>query len=639
MQHDLFRNGPPDLDLKPVPGRSEPRLWVRRLIIWRDKGDVLRDIPLRPGLNVIWSPDAAADGTSIGHGGGKTTFCRLLRYCLGEDSFAPIGQRRATFDKMPNGRVGAEIRLDGRDWLVIRAFSAVNDDWAIPNATLDHAIEGITPTGMDPFRAAATGALLGDAIPLMPTSIGNSGAWPSVLAWMTRDQECRFSHLLDWRDTDSASKSPVAGRSVEDRLMIVRAVLGALTQDEISAEAARAGEAEQVKTLGAAIARLDWQIGREREVLRKALGLDAGLGPSELDAATLARAAAERLAAAVGLQKQESPTELPAAQAEQRRLEAIERSADIAVQTRATEIKERDRSIKQLKDELPQLSAAAATIPLCSICHAPLTGVHACDQVAQKEEYNRVHALYASEQKILGGLRAGEGGLRQNHAAALQNLKRQRKAVDQLIAIATSRSAELQRAQGLASDARRYEGLWAERTTTATEQERREAERDRLKELVDKHREGARDLLNQLSGRCDAVIRHLVPGEASGRAVLDGKGLHLHVQMGGDRSTAAIESLKVVIFDLAVLTFAIEGQTRFPGFLVHDSPREADLDLLVYHRLFEFVQLLERHGPVPQFQYIVTTTTAPPQQIIEGGLVSLELRGAPAVERLLKADL
>jgi hypothetical protein len=51
--------------------------------------------------------------------------------------------------------------------------------------------------------------------------------------------------------------------------------------------------------------------------------------------------------------------------------------------------------------------------------------------------------------------------------------------------------------------------------------------------------------------------------------------------MGGDRSTAAIDSLKVLGFDLSALCLSIEGATRVPAFLVHDSPREADLGLLI----------------------------------------------------------
>jgi len=45
----------------------------------------------------------------------------------------------------------------------------------------------------------------------------------------------------------------------------------------------------------------------------------------------------------------------------------------------------------------------------------------------------------------------------------------------------------------------------------------------------------------------------LVPGDIKGSAKLDGNGLKLNVELGGYRSTVAIESLKVVAFDLAVL--------------------------------------------------------------------------------------
>lgn len=54
---------------------------------------------VRPGLNIVWSPDGADDAASagqenaIGHGSGKTLFCRMIRYCLGEDRFATEAQR------------------------------------------------------------------------------------------------------------------------------------------------------------------------------------------------------------------------------------------------------------------------------------------------------------------------------------------------------------------------------------------------------------------------------------------------------------------------------------------------------------------------------------------------------------------
>ena len=111
------------------------------------------------------------------------------------------------------------------------------------------------------------------------------------------------------------------------------------------------------------------------------------------------------------------------------------------------------------------------------------------------------------------------------------------------------------------------------------------------------------------------------------------------VEMGGERSTTAIESLKVIAFDLAVICMSIEGNTHIPAFLVHDSPREADLGLSVYHELFHFAHNLERQGSQPLFQYIITTTTRPPDELVHEPWLRETLRGAPAEERLLRRDL
>ena len=115
MPRQLDLVGHADLELEPESGRSEPRLWVRRFVIWSEPGVVLREIHLRPGLNIIWAPDpadraASADGdVTVGHGSGKTLFCRLLRYCLGEDRFAPAEQRDRIAGAFP-GKEGSAPR-------------------------------------------------------------------------------------------------------------------------------------------------------------------------------------------------------------------------------------------------------------------------------------------------------------------------------------------------------------------------------------------------------------------------------------------------------------------------------------------------------------------------------------------------
>ena len=129
MPHELFSR--PAFSLTPEPGRTGPKLWVRRLVIWREPNDKIRDVSLQPGLNIIWSPDSESRDAPIGHGSGKTTFCRLLRFCLGEDSFAPDELRHRIGEKFPKGYVGAEILLEGEVWLVLRSLGDRRRDTVI----------------------------------------------------------------------------------------------------------------------------------------------------------------------------------------------------------------------------------------------------------------------------------------------------------------------------------------------------------------------------------------------------------------------------------------------------------------------------------------------------------------------------
>ena len=79
-------------DFAPVDDRTEPGLWVRRLIIISDRtADVepIREVELRRGLNIIApaTPEERVNGV-LGHNVGKTLLTRLIRYCLGEQNFA-----------------------------------------------------------------------------------------------------------------------------------------------------------------------------------------------------------------------------------------------------------------------------------------------------------------------------------------------------------------------------------------------------------------------------------------------------------------------------------------------------------------------------------------------------------------------
>jgi hypothetical protein len=135
----------------------------------------------------------------------------------------------------------------------------------------------------------------------------------------------------------------------------------------------------------------------------------------------------------------------------------------------------------------------------------------------------------------------------------------------------------------------------------------------------------------------NALLKLVADEEAEGDIGVSGRGLELSIVEGDIRSSTAIGMLKVLLFDLASMVLAAKGKTFFPAFLIHDSPREADLGLGHYHAIFEAVCELE--GASSGFQYIITTTTAPPEGLKVTPWLRLRLQGHPAQERLLGVSL
>jgi hypothetical protein len=650
MPHDLFSR--PAFSLTPEPERAGPKLWVRRLVIWSEPTNIIRDVALNPGLNIIWSPDSESTNAPIGHGSGKTSFCRLLRFCLGEDSFAPDQLRHRIGERFPKGYVGAEIMLDGEVWVVLRGLGERRRDTVIKGGSLDNVFQtDLAPTGIEILRQALTKGIIGDAVKTMPHDIGEQGSWKALLAWVTRDQECRFSHPLSWRDPNSDSLSPVRHLSNTDRLFIVRALIGALTANEIDAQKNEEIEKNDLSAQRTHLSRLKWQIERVRKSLVESLGENAGLEPGvPMEVSAFKSAASRRLQEALKLPVDYASIDLARARFERDASKDLLRELEREQREVASAIEEKRNVISMIRGELPEAYAQSASEknPVCPICKVRIDKVLAegcgisretCDLHALQVEIARKKESIEKTKRDVQSLCDKEPMLRSRIAAAQQEYESREKARTALEQAADGRSRSVRAAERLADEADRYESLLAERdaadVTDGTIERHLEATRNSL----NAYREAASASIHRLSAWFDAILGELVPGEVLGEAKLDGNGLSFRVQLGGDRSTSAIDSLKVVAFDLACLVMSIEGKTYLPCFLVHDSPREADLSRSIYERLFEFAAKLHDNGKVPLFQYIVTTTTAPPDAFQSASWVRLKIRGAPASERLLQVDL
>ena len=75
------------------------------------------------------------------------------------------------------------------------------------------------------------------------------------------------------------------------------------------------------------------------------------------------------------------------------------------------------------------------------------------------------------------------------------------------------------------------------------------------------------------------------------------------------------QGLRESEFDLAALLASARQSALHPGFLIHDSPREADLTAAIYRRIFDIPKDEEFSDMDAPIQYVITTTEPPPEHL------------------------
>lgn len=593
MQLELF----PGLDAAPAApaGPVQPRLWIKRLVIWERPGEVLREVTLRRGLNVIWSPDPGAaaavpgsDGES-GHGAGKSLFCRLLRYCLGEESFGPDALRARVVSQLEHGHVGAELSIAGRDWAVVRSLGRQRRHLAREGATAEALLaETDASAGLEPMLDAIRREVLPPDLDEVLPGGHALRAWLYALAWLSRDQECRYARLLDWRSARTDSRSPALRLSRQDASDVLRTLVGAMSAAEARLRARRAAVEDQKQGASRQARRLELLIdeshARVRGVIAEALG--AGGKAGERNGKAMLESGPIGLAA---LRKQAEAALRKAGEGDDGLGDGL---GDGVPEENLGDALGDDRGGGKQGTE-----AGGAVCPLCG-GPAPRSLAHDTAAPAPAKPAPRRPA-------------------RQQHARR-ERWFRARRLLEQVDEL-----DDLTRA------------LTEARETAA----RMDEELGTLQERQEAHRRQHARVVARLSALYDSVVKGIAGHRARARLDLTGRGIAARVELGGDRETVAMDSLKTLAFDIAALLLSLEGHGATPAFLIHDSPREADLGLSLYHRLFRFMAAQEPAGEEPPFQYIITTTTEPPEELREQPYLVARLGGADARERLLRRDL
>jgi hypothetical protein len=121
--------------------------------------------------------------------------------------------------------------------------------------------------------------------------------------------------------------------------------------------------------------------------------------------------------------------------------------------------------------------------------------------------------------------------------------------------------------------------------------------------------------LSALSDTFGRVARIILDQDVNGEIRFRGRKVNPTLTDEIDLTSAALETLKIICFDLAALVSGVEGRGFHPRFLLHDGPREADMDASIYRNIFTVVYELEKACDSAPFQYIITTTEPPPDEL------------------------
>lgn len=654
MAPDLFI---PKL-LAPVPpqGVSEPRLWVRRVALFEDEKTILRNIPLKPGLNIVWTPDLSSSGQrSLAHGSGKTTFCRLIRACLGETDFTTETQRHRLLHKMPKGFFAAEVMIDGVCWVSIRTFglgeSYVSQADNIEAAMTRGRMEN-DPTSLDQVIKET---FFRELIGLTPPEIDDDHIWDLLRAWISRDQECRLADILTWRSPKTQTRSRAQVVSEAAKLAMVRLAVRALDKDEMRASVRERKLAKEAEEERKRQAFLEQQRADRMKALRLALNVGDAVGFDDtLEFKGLISLATARFETAMG-------TELPQPP-EQPSLVGLLRDLNTQRATQLDEARKLENAAERKRIEATNLRSEAklgeidvkqGQIRVCPLCRVPVDDVLASKCGISLEHCNieAIKTQITDKEKkatlLVEDAQKSENNALQIHALISQLSNKIREAEDQAqkseaeIRSVHTAKIRLQEkvfgARRLLDEARALRAEFEKPTPTASLNE----ELDTLRLQLEQGRGRSQEAIYSLETQYRAIMAAWLPDGVDGVIKLDGKGLKVDVEFNGrgEVSTAALDSLKIVAFDLAALHLATEGKAIIPPFLIHDSPREADLDGMLYGRLFEMIAEWEKNSEAPCFQYIVTTTTAPPPELCGDDFVKLKMSSTPAKNRLFKTDL
>jgi hypothetical protein len=634
-------------DIKSAKQRTEPKIWVQRVSLFRslEPDDEIRSIPFRSGVNIVWGIEEEATSKTPfepGHGVGKTTLCRLIRYCLGEAAFgqtSTVDEVRQTF---PKGYVAVEVRIQGVSWSVARPFGRQQVSFAQKGVSIDDLIKSEADESsfthyMDAVRTCALSGLCSDGI----LSDGSSLHWEHILSMCSRDQEARYQSLWNWRSerSDSKLKAYDLPRKV-DAFLCIRTILGLLSDAEVGRRTELRQKSAELKTLEGSIEAKrqepEFTIKHLRRNLTERLDCK-GVDGASMDRSDLLglpkivrdrkKALQDELAALlpqigeldgqirVAIRRITEPKEMLAApRAEIARLKQV-------AQLLSGTTPEEERYRREMA-EIENLPCEYGKVPLGQCCHIQQE-LERIDKKNQEHSLKNAKDIVQSEEDA-AALKAEIKGTETVVKTNSEVLKDLEAAKNTLIGKQTQLEEQIKELDNT------FDGICEQESILSGQIEGTElaalaGTKGGLEDDVKAIKETLTAISAELRGTngpvqqlFQAIVKAVLSPEYIGALRVSLDDIEFTIKRRKSLSGEAFQTLGILLADVALLLTGAIGLSNHPCFLIHDSPREADLGINIYRHFISTMATLGgemRAGEHSPFQYIITTTTPPPEDL------------------------
>ncbi len=628
--------------------QATPRLWVERLAIFSkaDRDHCLRSITLRRGINLVWArePDENSRCAGIhaaGHGVGKTSLCLLLRYCLGDSSKSIDELREEVLAEFSQGGVGAVVHAGDETYSVFRYFSAHRDGLSAKDGDIEALFGNGEAEPYKEFETRLAELMLEDITPRTIPETGQAILWRHLLAWVARDQGARFKSFFSWREGEGTGLQ----RPRQDPPIVMRATLGLLDQGESQLLTRLRTLERELDEAREDTARLEQAPGlirkRIESDLRSWLNVPAGtpLYSDDLFKESVqSEVKRTRTSAATTLAQLETEEETADSELLELRVDLRQKQHEYDLANTNYQLYEAARSkdeaaYRQLAERREKLKT------LVGLCEHGQVEFQKCTYV-QKE----IQTVSFHDGRDMSAL--GKGGADWTERAALA-LERCRQAEtplriakewvagkEQVVKALKLRrrtvEIEQDRGERLLAELDRWETAAgspeaAERLGAATKRcsdIQADIDKVRVNLATLRHEQSARE--KSLAELTDLFVQELLSHEAFGGLDIRDEDRPFRLSLRGGE---AYRVLEILVGDLVCLLDSSHPASAFPSLLIHDCPREADMGPRPYRDFLHLIERIEQeaYGDAVPFQYIVTTTTPPPESLQEQPYLRLTL--------------